>query len=201
MIEAIQLEAQPLNRGRPTKFTPERIQQVRNLVERGKGPDEIAEIIGVSTGSLQVVCSKLGISLRRPTFYAGTGLLPRPWSRDHKSGSPTQSSPRPESTEPESVTEPRPVLLAAKTTGKARPGTPGEGAWHRKLENGPPAMLVIRMEYNGQERSTNLPLDEEIIGELAMEAQIRGMGLGELVGALIFAIAKQHLFHLVEDDS
>ena len=36
MIEAIQLESQPVNRGRPTKFTPERIQQICNLVERGK---------------------------------------------------------------------------------------------------------------------------------------------------------------------
>ena len=36
MVEAIQLELQPLNRARPTRFTPERMQQVRNLVERGK---------------------------------------------------------------------------------------------------------------------------------------------------------------------
>jgi len=30
-------------RGRQIKFTPERIQQIRNLVERGKGREEIAE--------------------------------------------------------------------------------------------------------------------------------------------------------------
>jgi len=77
MIEAIQLESQSVNRVRPTKFTPERIQQICNLVERGKSRDEIAEIIGVTTGTLQVTCSKLGISLRRPTFYIGTGLLKR----------------------------------------------------------------------------------------------------------------------------
>ena len=65
MSEAIQPESQPLNRGRPTKFTPERIQQIRNLVERGMSQDQIAEIIGVTTGSLQVTCSKLGISLWR----------------------------------------------------------------------------------------------------------------------------------------
>jgi hypothetical protein len=51
MIETNQFELQPLNhRGTPTKFTPERMQQVRNLVERGKSRDEIAEIIGVTTG-------------------------------------------------------------------------------------------------------------------------------------------------------
>ena len=79
MVEAIQLELQPLNRARPTRFTPERMQQVRNLVERGK-TEEIAEIIGATIGSLQVTCSKLGMSLRRPTFDTGTGLLRRPRS-------------------------------------------------------------------------------------------------------------------------
>ena len=69
MTEALQLELQPLNRGRPTRFTPERIQQVRNLVERGKSQDEIAEIIGVTTASLQVTCSK------RPTLSHGYWLV------------------------------------------------------------------------------------------------------------------------------
>src|SRR3954462_12889808 len=53
-------------RGRPIKFTPERVQQIRNLVERGKSRAEIAELIEVTIGSLQVSCSKIGISLRRP---------------------------------------------------------------------------------------------------------------------------------------
>src|SRR5262249_19101140 len=52
--------------GRPIKFTPERMEQIKNLVERGIGREEIAETIGVTLGSLQVTCSKHGISLRRP---------------------------------------------------------------------------------------------------------------------------------------
>jgi hypothetical protein len=70
-----ELTTQVLARGRQTKFTPERIQQIRNLVERGKSREEIAELIGVTLGSLQVTCSRLGVSLRRPTFNTGTGLL------------------------------------------------------------------------------------------------------------------------------
>ena len=35
------------SRGRPVKFTPERIQQIKNLVERSKSREEIAELIGV----------------------------------------------------------------------------------------------------------------------------------------------------------
>jgi len=54
------------SRGRPIKFTPGRIQQITNLVERGKSPEEIAELIEVTINSLQVTCSRLGISLRRP---------------------------------------------------------------------------------------------------------------------------------------
>ena len=60
---------------REVKFTPERIQQIKNLVERGKRRQEIAELIGVTVGSLQVTCSRLGISLRRPTFNDGLVLL------------------------------------------------------------------------------------------------------------------------------
>jgi hypothetical protein len=52
--------------GRPTKFTPERLQQIRNLVERGESRERTAEILDVTVGSLQVTCSRLGISLRRP---------------------------------------------------------------------------------------------------------------------------------------
>jgi hypothetical protein len=63
--------------GRPIKFTPERIQQIKNLVERGKSREEIAELIGVTVGSLQVTCSRLGISLRRPTYGTGAGWLRR----------------------------------------------------------------------------------------------------------------------------
>src|SRR5262249_47419973 len=58
-------------RGR--QFTPERLQQIRNLVERGKSREEIAELIGVTVGSLQVTCSRLGISL----LSNGMGLLRR----------------------------------------------------------------------------------------------------------------------------
>ena len=50
-------------RGR--QFTPERLQQIRNLVERGKSREEIAELIGVTVGCLQDTCSRFGIGLRR----------------------------------------------------------------------------------------------------------------------------------------
>ena len=36
MTTALQLEPQALRRGRPKKFTPERIQEICDLVERGR---------------------------------------------------------------------------------------------------------------------------------------------------------------------
>jgi hypothetical protein len=89
---AVQQAAEFRSRGRPTKFTPERLRQITNLVERGKTREEIAEIIGVTTGTLQVTCSKLGISLRRPRFDTETGLLRLRQSRSHTAAPPIQTS-------------------------------------------------------------------------------------------------------------
>jgi hypothetical protein len=64
-----------LSRGKQSKFTPANVRQIINLVERGKTREEIAEIIGVTPATLAVTCSRLKISLRRPRFDLGTGLL------------------------------------------------------------------------------------------------------------------------------
>ncbi len=77
MNQIAELRTQVVTRGRRRKFTPERIQQIKNLVERGKSRGEIAELVGVTVGSLQVTCSRLGVSLRRPTCNTGTGSLRR----------------------------------------------------------------------------------------------------------------------------
>ena len=54
------------SRPRSTKFTAERIQQIKDLISRGETCEEIARLIGVTVGTLKVTCSRLGISLRRP---------------------------------------------------------------------------------------------------------------------------------------
>src|SRR5262245_30996041 len=76
--EKMRLVELPSKSGRRLKFTPERIEQIRNLVERGKTREEIAEIIDVTVGSLQVTCSRLGISLRRPRSPNFMAPPPRP---------------------------------------------------------------------------------------------------------------------------
>jgi hypothetical protein len=52
------------------------------------------------------------------------------------------------------------------------------------------------MEYKGEERLAELPLDLEMIRQLAIEAEFRGMRLGELVAKLILGITRKDLFEL-----
>jgi len=52
-------------RGRRVKFTPQVIENIKEFVAQGVNRDEIANRLGVTVGSLQVTCSRLGISLRR----------------------------------------------------------------------------------------------------------------------------------------
>ena len=55
-------------RGRRVKFTPQAIEKIKEFVAEGIRRDEIANRLGVTVGSLQVTCSRLGISLRRIIF-------------------------------------------------------------------------------------------------------------------------------------
>lgn len=59
-------EANAKAQQRHRKYTPERIQQIKDLVARGETCEQIASTIGVTVGSLKVTCSRLGISLRQP---------------------------------------------------------------------------------------------------------------------------------------
>jgi hypothetical protein len=121
------------------KFTPERIGQIKNLVERGKRCDEIAELIGVPAGSLQVTCSRLGISLRRP--IVDNGIRPRP------------------------KPVPTPPSKPARAADVAR--------------------FAISVRYRGEERTTELPLTQEMITQLAVEAAFRGVSICDLISDLI----------------
>ena len=173
-------------RGRPTKFTPERLQQIRNLVERGESREGIAEILDVTVGSLQVTCSRLGISLRRPKVDNGLRSL-------------LQHSPidRNESMLPHPIEE--------QSQGNSRSG-PAEPALAAKpqqervktLEAGS-ASIAIRIQYKGTERTIELPLTLDEVARLAWEAEFRDMRIGQFIGELIAAMVTKDLFRVVLD--
>ena len=172
MVEAVQLKSR-------TKFTPERIQQISNLVERGKSRDEIASIVGVTTGTLQVTCSKMGISLRRPRIIDGICLLRQrtpPSTEEQSQGS--------------SGSELRGAALVAKPQ-QGRMNTPEARAVN----------VAIRFQYGGRARTDELPLTLHTMAQLALEAALRDMELGELIAEIITAMVNNDLFPPVLDNS
>src|SRR5262249_24540721 len=198
MMQTEELATQLLTRrGRQMKFTPERLQQIRNLVERGKSREEIAELIGVTVGSLQVTCSRLGISLRRVVFNNGMGLLRRggPHS-DNRTSTYTASrhgGVPPINGQPQQNSQSGPLEQPQATTPhEERARTDETGL----------ASFALRMKYRAYERTSELPLAQAMIGQLALEAQFRNLRIGEFVGDLLTAMMKRDLFqHVLEPNS
>ena len=58
---------------RATKFAPANLQKIKDWVAEGISREEIAKSLGVTVGSLQVTCSRLGISLRTRQYSNGSG--------------------------------------------------------------------------------------------------------------------------------
>jgi hypothetical protein len=133
--------------GRSMKFTPERLEQIKNLVERGMSREEVAETIGVTLGSLQVTCSRRGISLRRPKQITG-------------------------------LTTPKRRTLVA-------PQFQQGDATMSEDDNQPLVKISVRLEYKGMAKNIEIPLSNETVGRLALEASMHNCTVGELLAVLI----------------
>jgi hypothetical protein len=59
------------------------------------------------------------------------------------------------------------------------------------------ASLTLGMKYRGDERTSELLLSQDMITQLAFEAQFRNMSIDEFVGELLIAIMKRDLFQHV----
>ena len=53
------------------------------------------------------------------------------------------------------------------------------------------------MQYRGEERTTELPLTQDMVGRLAFEAAFRNVRICELIGELIVAVLKEDLLQTV----
>src|SRR5215472_5891315 len=67
----------------------------------------------------------------------------------------------------------------------------------KKMNEVGSASFAIRMRYKGEERTTELPLTHDMITQLAFEAGLRNMRIGELIGELMVAMLKKDLFQTV----
>jgi hypothetical protein len=190
------LKTQHANPTRRTKFTPENIRQIINLVDRGKSKEQIAEIIGVTLGTLQVTCSKLGISLRQPRFDAGTGVLRRRHSRRENGVSSHGTLSRSAATTQHGTKE--------QDDTKEDTMKEAESSKHRREHEArifPSAIFMLTMRYKGQERTSELPLSQDMMGRLALEAEFRRMRIGELITQLIVAAIEKDMFRAMLDEN
>ena len=188
IVETVGTFSGPSFRGRPIKFTPERIQQIKNLVERGKSREDIAELVGVTVGSLAVTCSKLGISLRRRMVNNGVSVL-RPTKASSLARTSILECGREAPSQPEEVA----TSTFKNDVAEKEAGTPSQA----QADKMPSAQFTIRMEYKGVECTTELALSPDMIEHLALEAEIRNLRIGELIRDLILSTVKNDLFRLV----
>src|SRR5262249_3371125 len=179
-------------RSRSMKFTPERLQQIKNLVERGKGRDEIADILGVTVASLQVTCSRLGISLRRPKIINGVHYL--------KKHEPRETSTVPHHTGDHDGRVPL-QLTEGQSQGNSQsePGKPAVIAKQEQqratIPDAVAASFAIKIQYRGMEQTHELPLTTHTFGQLALEAAISDVTIGELIAELLTAMVSKDLSH------
>jgi predicted XRE-type DNA-binding protein len=168
--------ASPSARGRRAKFTPRAFEKIKVLVAQGFSREEIASLLGVTVGSLQVTCSRLGISLRRKILHSG----PTPHLRDPNGRAiPVQGS----------------VGVAYAREQKT------EEAPQKVVSTASSAKIAIMMRRRGKEVSTDVPLTSRDIGELALIAMLRDLSIAELVGqALGGAIKKNMIENILRDD-
>jgi hypothetical protein len=147
-----------LKAGRASKFTSQAIEKIKEMVAQGVNREEIAQLLDVTVGSLQVTCSRLGISLRRPRMrYSSYERL--------KLQLPDAGS-------------------KVELVEKARPK----------------GKVAITMQQGDVLRTIDVPLSNKAIGELALLASLREVGLVELIAQILSGAIDKGLVGKILDD-
>ena len=163
--------ASPPARGRRVKFTPQAIEKIKELVAEGLSRDEIANRVGVTVGSLQVTCSRLGISLRRIISANGSGR--------HTVDVRGRTIPTPCSIGIAHVREQKEV---SQPKAYAAP------------------VSAIMMRHKGKEKTTDIPLSSAAIETLALEAMSRDLTTAELVEQILVSAINKDMVHKILGD-
>lgn len=164
------------SKGRPVIFTSERMEQIRNLVERGHSREEIATIVGCTLGSLQVTCSKHGVSLRRQRNSTSYNAAP-------VKRTPIAPDPIP--------VIPGPARSAADVLEPPGGWPPGHPFHADDTTKGAPITFTLRINYGTRVYDIPLAIDGRTLSELACIADINGMKLSEMIArALVVGVRK-----------
>ena len=159
-------------RGRRVKFTPQAIEKIKDWVVKGVSRDEIANLLGVTVGSLQVTCSRLGISLRRRTHNHAAG---------HNRGRP--------------IPPPGVVSLAHVQKKKT------EEVSQTAADTAPLGKFAITIRDRGKEVASDVTLTSRAIEALAFEAMSRDLAIAELMGqVLVAALKKDMIKEILRDE-
>jgi hypothetical protein len=157
----------PARGRRPVKFTPQVIEKIKEFVAEGIRRDEIANRVGVTVGSLQVTCSRLGISLRRIILSNGSHHTPD-----------VRGIPAPCSVGIAHVRDQKEVSQpVARVT--------------------PLANFAIMMRHNGKEKTADIPLPSPAIGVLALEATSRDLDIAGLIGQVLVAAINRDMIQKI----
>ena len=162
--------ASPSARGRRVKFTPQVIEEIKGFVAVGISREEIANRVGVTVGSLQVTCSRLGISLRRVISANGSGR--------HTVDVRGRTIPTPCSIGIAHVREQKEV---SQPTARAAPS----------------ANFAIMMRHRGKERTSDIELPSCAIEVLACEAISRDLDIARLIGQILVAAINKDMIHKI----
>jgi hypothetical protein len=162
--------AGPPVRGRRIKFTPQVIEKIKELVGEGISRDEIAKRVGVTVGSLQVTCSRLGISLRRIILPNGLGC----YTADVRG----RTIARPSSVGIAHLREQREVSQPAARAA-------------------PSANFAITMRHRGKEQTTAVPLPSPAIEILALETMLRDLNIAGFIGQILVAAINKDMIHKI----
>ena len=159
-------------KGRVLLFTPERIEQIRNLRERGKTVDEIAELIGCTVGTLRVRCSQLGISLKN--------AVPTIMQKKGKNGNSEQEF-KPANGDSAEFT---PI----ETPKKSPPLAPAPSS---------DAIVSLQLSSHGRTKTVPFNISSETLAALMMMAELHNMRFADLLALIINRIVQYDLVEQV----
>jgi hypothetical protein len=149
-IAAVRENDSPLFKGRQRKFTPDNIAKIKEWVAQGVGRDEIANRLEVTVNSLQVTCSRLGISLRKRSLANGNHAI-------------------------------QPLGLVQCSMGLAEDNIPAR------------AKFALVLKSQDKHKAFDLPLRQDLIQQLALEAAVRSQSLADLIGTILSRVVRKDL--------
>src|SRR5262249_32826536 len=166
------------------KFTPQAMEKIKEFVAEGISRDEIANRLGVTVGSLQVTCSRLGISLRRIISANGSARH----TADVRLGSVGVAH----------VQEQKEGSQPAVRSGHVQHQHEVQQAAARAA---PLPKFTLMIRNRGKEPTTDIPsLPSAAIETLALEAMSRDLSMAALIGRVLVAVIDKDMIRKILPD-